>query len=434
MKYKTLLLFASMVALLAFSQSVAIAMINNPSSNVRVSAILDDQDFSVDIYFVGTTSSNTDEITPSSSGTYDIVSTAPVTNLVIKLNISGYTLLTEGNNITVGQLILVMDGTAYVVGSGYTALLGTNIAVDQGTHVITFLYIGKGNDGMHYASDTIIVRISPEDNFSPLEKVEVPLDYQVTDVAVKGANWTGPAPAYFDWGWLDFYRNASYTVPNDVSLKGAYTYENGTVMDEIDLKDESVFNFTASNAKLIMTGTVDTSGIDTYSVDTGISLPGLMNYADENHTTTVGYQFIIDGNGLTYVGDSAPTTVTIYKSSNSSYIYSFTGVLAVADYGWFWGSSHAILDPLGYGDYAVPDVADLDGFVASTSGDVVYQYSFDMIASASGAYLTSNPFYGTEAYGLTTEKAPGMSAINTLIGLFSVAFVAFVIPRYRKRN
>lgn len=95
MNIKKITLFISLFSLLLLGQGSAAAV-----SNVNIDAFNDGTDYSVDIYWVGTSTADQSEITLSADGTYDIVNAAGIQLLNVKTNITGYSSWSDGLNST----------------------------------------------------------------------------------------------------------------------------------------------------------------------------------------------------------------------------------------------------------------------------------------------------------------------------------------------
>lgn len=418
MKLKGLILIVAMSALLLLSQSVAVTALKNDVS-MRIDDTLADKEFSVDIYFVGTSLLASGEITESVNGTYDVITQSALTSLVVKVNVSGYTTITDDNNITAPHLFLILDGELSVLGAGVLGSAGALIPMSVGTHTLSYLLVGNGNEGFQYASDTIIVRIGADaDSFNDFIIETVPLVFDVSDEAVAGEEWTEDNPIYWDWGNWDWYRNFDYTPVNDVEVW--VTSEDNTTM----LKDGTPFDFGEEGYSVLINGTIDTTGVAGLSADWNFTAttpqagldegwPYGGSYVYPNLITTTGYQFLVDASGLTYIGSNVPTTIDVVKLPDegaANQPFTYLGVLALADYGYMldmWWGAH-----------------DLDGLTGSSDGTILYEYAFDFVATLSGVYVAD----------AVAAEAPGFQATETAFALVTLGIVAFVIPRFRKEE
>ncbi len=417
MKLKGFLLIAALSALLLLGQSVAVTALNDNGS-IEADIIHSEKDFAIDIFFVGSGVPIPTAINEF-DGTYDFVSETSLTSLVVKANLQGYTTVTDETNETlaetVGQLFLIIDGVLSTVGPGYMYLeTGALITLSQGTHVVSFLYVGNGNEGFQFASDSIIIRIAKSaDDFDDLIIDEIDLDYQVTDKAVAGGDWANPTPVYYEPIWDDWARDLDYTPENNV---GIYATSEDNVTKFVD---GISFDFGDANYKVLINGSVDTTGTDGYSFQLNAT-DGDFIYDDDGAPvsatdlkTTTGYLFLVDANGVTFIDDNTPTTIDVIKlpdANATGQAYTYIGVLALADYGYWtdpWWGAH-----------------DLDGFTASGDGEIEYDYSFDFVATLSGVYVAD----------AIAAEAPGFQATETAFALVTLGVVAFLIPRFRKEE
>lgn len=400
MKLKGLYIIITALLVLSSTNQAVVATNfgGNSVNNGFVLAGFDDStdDFDVEVWFVGTSAVSSGELTETDAGTYDVVSDASFTTITVKVNISGYTdwgvsYWEDGNetngvdeeDFTLGQLILVIDGQASVVGNGYLNNAGSAFGLTQGDHTVTFLYAGKGPDGFEWASDTIIVRVrEAAADFGAYTTAEVDLTVDVTDEAEAGT---------------DFYVNATYLDPIWYSF-----YKNGDALNPTADIDVS---YTAADAEgtlegVTISGTVNSTGFD------GLQVLGdefVLGEDIDTVTSTVGHHFVLDAAGVAYLGDATPAKATIRTYDNQA---TYVGLLVLAEFGrtsiYFEG------------------IRDHEGMNYGATG------SFDFKIVTDGSQEIS--------FETFTEEAPGFGAIEAAVGLFSLGVIAFVVPRLRKEN
>lgn len=391
MNIKKLTLFVSLFTLLLLGQGSAATI-----SSVNVDGFNDGEAYGVDIYWVGTSSADQHEISPSTWGTYDYVSTSSIVTLVIKVNVTGYSMwenvhdaidLPEGALLimpTVGQLDLFVDGTTITVGTGYTGSTGAVVTlVGIGDHTVSMLYSNMDDDGtFHYAMDSITIRIRTTASFVAYETTTFTLDYDIADAAVAGEDISRLNSIVSDpWS-----RNVTLGVKVDATAS-ATANTDGT-------------------RSIKITGTADTTG------SRGDALV-------EMQKSTIGRIFIVDAAGVhLYDGSAMEVTVRATDPATSTYV----GAYAQGDAGIFYDNT---------------DHEEILGTSDNTGNAVDFWWSVDFWGALDGSSFGSLDVSESRVTSIetttTTEDTPGFSGFEALLGLLSLGTIAFLIPRkFRK--
>jgi hypothetical protein len=448
----------TLAMILLFGQSYGVsAMVDQGSrGKLKTSTLYDSQDFSVDIGFVGYGSTTLDEITMNSDGTYHYITsdTGTLNLITLKTNITGYTcwgscsdtsLATSDGQLTVGQLLLIVDGIVSNVGSGFMSPSGAAVGlIGAGSHVITIMYVGQDEtDGLQYATDTIIVRVgTSETALGDYATVTAPFSSTVTDVAVAGHNITANV-AYYDEGW------SSWTQEDQFSPEADVTVDVGTTVDVGSLPVQTFFNFDKS---IKFNGEINSSGFNG-------------NQIDGTWDSTVGNVFVVDGVGVHPLSTTTSITLTntLYSSNPEVISSTFVGLLVLADYGQF------IKSTVDFPSWQAPfaDFSGLNSVVNTTvvnattgeidGGSIAMDASFDFQATLDGTniYVTTESNANTNTVtntltstvtntvnstttgsdetvtSVTTTNSPGFGAI---ISLLTIGVIAFAAPRLRREN
>jgi hypothetical protein len=400
MNIKKLTLFIGMFLILITGQNSAVAL--NYSS---VSLSEDGTEFKAEITFVGTDSTTLGEITES-GGTYDVVSSSGFGQVTVKADVSGHTNWADKFNATGekdaatatgGHLMLIVDGSVSTIGGGILGTAGILVGLSEGDHSITLLWAGLHEDGTFAsASDTIVVRVRPTDNFKPYAVTNFPLKYDVEDNADVANTIEDEENIYWSWDWYDYYKNVSKAGPaQDLT----FTYGK----DETEI-DGQLWTDVAWE-KFIFSGTVNTLGYK----DSAVEYPygGYPNTT--THDTTVGRSFLVDATGVKLIDEAFldDPSINLRNSVGDKAVYTYVGVMSLSDAGvFYWG--------------------DIEGITSYGEDDKV-DFSFDFLYSIDGGFLAiPNVTFET--------KAPGFGLLGTVAGVFTIAIVAFVIPRKTLRK
>lgn len=415
--------FAS-ILMLTLGQSFAGAAINKSRISAETEAgIYYTEEFSVDIYYVGT--SDIDEVTIDTDGTYHIVSEDALTLVNLKLNITGFTcwgpcatnMSDPAVNVTAGELFLIVNGEVAVAGSGALTSGGFDVALPQGYHFVTYMYVGEDETGgFEWAADTIAVRIQKSGTtFAARDTVTVPAEFTFTDVVDTDSQINVSAVYDDPSGYV-----GGYTKTIDKLFPGGeLTFKHGANDVDNHLFEDELSDTT----KLTIGGTVNSTGFADYQWLWNATL----------FDATEGQIFFIDAAGVHDVG-VLPTEITMFEEGAT-----FVGLLVLAEYGrWCRGAP---------GGQAV--IPDWDGFLSMTnhtnsSDTISFDGSFDFLGGIEGRWLgfeatrpdivtttdvTSEP--GTTITSTTTKEEPGFGA---LVSLLALGIIAFAIPRFRKEK
>ncbi|MCE7735981.1 MAG: hypothetical protein GPJ54_13955 [Candidatus Heimdallarchaeota archaeon] len=393
MNIKKLTLFVSLFSLLLLGQGSAATV-----ASVSVNSFNDGAAYSLDLWWVGTDTANM--LTPSTYGTYDIVSTTGLVSLTIKVNITGFAMWNDIYNITgvpdaptstVGQLDVIIDGHHATRAAGYTGGSGIQVTLaGLGDHTVSYLYSNMDEDGTyHYATDSITIRLRSTNTFAAYKTGAFPLVYTVTDSATAGQNISRQNMALlfnYAYGIYTFTKNTSLTAGND-----------------------AVIGVDNTGTKITMSGAIDSTG----SIDDALN---------QWVTSTAGRVFIVDAAGLhLYDGTAFDVTLRTEDALTST----FVGLFVLADAGMF------------YDDY---DYEEFYGTVNDTGTPTDFDFSFDFLGNVEGSTLGIDLVPGTFTTSVTsvatstsTVEGPGFSGFDALLGLLSLGTIAFLIPRkFRK--
>ena len=337
---------------------------------------------------------------------------------------------------TAGQLYIIIDGT---VNQLTTSNIGTAVTVvmSQGTHVVSFLYIGMDGDGtMSWASDTIVIRVlKSADDFTRLGYQSSPVTFTLTDLAATTTTITTD-PVIYDVDYSEsLVRQITYGPTADL----AYSYGGNSLVDG------GRINIADPGTTMAISGTINSSGFDGYqakgwSFDLTEDYPDIWTHDETpSYTATTGHVFLIDALGphlasetdkITYfTSDAVEATGNIAKT--------FVGLLVLSEFGYYY--------ELNYGDHACFDCpGDHDGFSGSTDGEIAFEGSFDFNPVLVGITVFDDPNFGVTSITTTTETTTGAGSTSTktveepgfraLISLLALGIIAFAAPRFRREN
>jgi len=434
---KVVFIAAVLGFVLMTSQPAVIAATNSTTSSFTLDQATgfdpSTSDFSVEVLSVGP--NVLENATLEDDNTYHIVSDDLFTLVRFRVAFSGYTMISNGSMDVAygGQLFVINNGVANVVGAAYSGSAGVDIPMDSQTNTITFLYIGwDETDGYVYASDTVVVRIGAvaEDLANAgFEAVEVPVTSSATDTVDTTATYD--AAEFIASNWYSVYSKNELVEPTLDDLELAYTDASGDTFDigyntgqiSIPLDDENLGSFDIG-------GTYDTTGflgpqakginytkvlLNYYDADGQDLMPAYDG--DATHPVESGLAFLTDGDGLTLLGDA--TTATMYTSEEGRSASS-VGVVAISGSG-YWDLAQAV-----YGGGIDWDSVFSSTFDAST-GEGIYGTVDIGINTLVGSFGAAIP----AADATETIDSPGFTA---LLSLGSVAVIAYLAPRFRKEE
>jgi len=422
---------------LILGQSLALnAIFDHHSSNFITSPdfINADSNFSVDIYYVGTDPTSDREIFAQPDGSFHIIDPlAGDLNLVrLKTNITGWTcwgdcidtnstldgIQTSATaNITVGQMFVLVDGQISQVGAGYAGERGADIAVSLGTHVVTYLYMGKDDNKITYwASDTVIIRVANSANEveQPLEYVTSSISINIKELATTSTIITFNPFCDINDPWVHCYIEYQFVPTSNLTIS-----LNG---EEIAISDSFEMD---SSTKFAISGTVNSTGFDGFQIE-------------ESHNSTIGHTFLIDAAGIHDIANS-PTHVTFFNTPFGSsaaktidFVETFIGVLTIGEYGRWHSGSDGRADHDGMSSTA-DGVQDFDAsFDYTTTIEGVTILDFEKHSAITSSITSTETLIGSTSEILTTTTLVASANFYLISGLGSIFIL--VVVKLAKKN
>ena len=317
----------------------------------------------------------------------------------------------------IGQLYIINNGIVNKAPkAALTSSLGTDVTMSASENLITFLYLGKGDDGLHMAYDSVIVRVAPDAgdfDATPLSGVTMPVTFDATSQPITGA--------FNASGLMGYTATTGYTKQNEISpVKADFTAKLTTGKTTTDLTAQNNVFFSEVSSKMTVSGTYTSSGFfgpqnKGYNYTT-LEYDG----SQSTHTTTDGYVFFVGVNGVHEVdGTNGTDMMFLTTSATDAKVAAMLGILSVGDFG-YWDVSMDAFGTVGPDWEGMPTGTAADGL----TGDNIYGSVDFIVASTYYVMLAQSTV-------VSTVSSPGFGVV---LSLFSIGIVAYAAPRLRKEQ
>lgn len=393
-KFKLILLMISLLIGLIPSNYAVNALITLDYVNGNSS------EFSVDIYFVGTSFIGENELFPVSNDPLPVyehfTDNLALSVLTIKVNITGYTqwdfsnmtfpdFLNSSESITMGQLFVILDNQITAVHYPEMDYQGLSINVPLGDHTATVLYIGKDeNEGIVYASDSIMIR-----NYPKGTKL-VPLKFDAIQASIIHEELF--AEGEIRANITNWYSFGEYGYSYDRRIRFEPTIDSKLFMDNGTEKDisegDSLFVSKESTSELVIKVKTNSTGVD-----------GLQHLQKWNKTR--GISFVYDMTGIHPIDTS---TLNLKNGNN------YLGIITLSPYG-MWHKNITN----GEGDSTVGEPnwrIDWNNF--QPSSNITYHSSFDFLGNIDGIRFLVLLDVETQTFTSTNENTPVFTLLTGL--------------------
>lgn len=363
--------------------------------------INDGSEFSVDIYFVGTSFLEKDELLPVSNDPLPVyehfTDFLALTQLTIKVNVSGYThwdftnktypnFLNSSLSTTIGQIFVILNNDITTVYDAELDELGISINVPLGDHTLSVLYIGKDeNAGIVYASDALMIRNFPKGTELPPLKFDAIQASIFHDELFTDGEIIANITSWYnndDYGYS--YDRRVFLEPEvDFNL----FFNNGT--EKGISEGDGLFVKKESTAEIVIRVKTNSTGVD------GLQILHRWN-------KTQGISFLYDTTGIRPIDTDS---LTIKNGNN------YIGVITFSPYG-MWHAN--ITDDEGVSSTGSPNGKFDWEIINQPSTNVTFHSSFDFLGNIDGVRFLALLNVETQTLTSTNENTTGLTLITAL--------------------